>query len=66
MTLFELAPDPEVVKARALVADHELLRYCEPIVRERAAKHGWSREHTNNVIRSLRLLQVLQETPGAK
>ena len=66
MTLFELAPDPEVVKARALVADHELLRYCEPIVREHAAKHGWSREHTNNVIRSLRLLQVLQETPGAK
>jgi len=66
LPLFEVDPDPEVVKARALAADNALLRYCDPVVREHAAKHGWSTEHTNNVIRSLRLLQVLQDTPGAK
>jgi len=37
-----------------------------PVVRDHAARHGWSRRQTNEVIRSLRLLQVLQDTPGAK
>ncbi|MGH3814605.1 MAG: hypothetical protein ACRDUV_19520 [Pseudonocardiaceae bacterium] len=64
--LFEVEPDTELVKARALAADSELLRYCQHIVGEHADKHGWSIKQTNDVIRSLRLLQVLQHTPGAK
>jgi hypothetical protein len=64
--LFKLEPDPELVKERALAVDSELLRYCKDIVAGHAAKHGWSKKQTNDVIRSLRLLQVLQHTPGAK
>lgn len=66
LTLFELDPDPAVVRERALVADSDLIRYCTGIVREHASAHGWSKRQTNDVIRSLRLLQVLQDTPGAK
>jgi hypothetical protein len=64
--LFQIDPDPQVVKARALATDSELVQYCNDIVGEHAAKHGWSKRQTNDVIRSLRLLQVLQHTPGAK
>ncbi len=64
--LFDMPPDPEIVKQRALAADSELLRYCKDIVAEHAAKHGWSKRQTNDVIASLRLVHVLQSTPGAK
>ena len=64
--LLELEPDPELVRARALRADSELIRYCKDVVADHAARHGWSKRQTNDVIRSLRLLQVLQDTPGAK
>ena len=64
--LLELEPDPELVMARALRADSELIRYCKDVVADHAARHGWSKRQTNDVIRSLRLLQVLQDTPGAK
>jgi hypothetical protein len=66
LPLFELDPDPELIKKRALAADSELTRYCNEIVREHAARHGWSKRQRHDVIRSLRLLQVLQDTPGAK
>jgi len=66
LTLFELQPDPDVIRERALVRDSELIQYCSDVVREHAAKHGWSKRQRNVVIYSLRLLQVLQETPGAK
>ncbi len=66
LVLFEVDPDPEVVKKRALAADNELLRYCKGIVREHGAKHGWSKRQRNAVTASLRLLQVLQDTPGAR
>ena len=62
----ELEPDAELVKERALAVDSELLRYCKDIVGDHGARHGWSKRQTNDVIRSLRLLQVLQDTPGAK
>jgi site-specific recombinase XerC len=64
--LFELAPDPEQIKARAVAADAGLLAVCHDIAREHAARHGWSNRQRNDVIRSLRLLEVLQATPGAK
>ena len=66
LTLFELEPDRDLVKERALAADSELIQYCKEAVREHAAKFGWSKRQSNDVIRSLRLLQVLQDTPGAK
>jgi hypothetical protein len=66
LRLFELAADPEVIRERALAADSDLLGYCQDIVREHAARHGWSRRQRNDVVRSLRLLQALHGTPGAK
>ena len=66
LPLFELDPDATVVRERALTADSDLTRYCAGVVRDHAGRHGWSKRQTNDVIRSLRLLQVLQDTPGAK
>ncbi len=66
MTLFDMDPDPEIVAARSLVADSDLIAYCKAVVAEHSARHGWSKRQRNDVIRSLRLLQVLQDTPGAK
>ena len=65
-TLFHMEPDSTVVLERAFDADSDLVRHCSVAVRDHAARHGWSRRQTNDVIRSLRLLQVLQDTPGAK
>jgi hypothetical protein len=64
--LFVMDPDPTVVRERSLRADNDLVRYCTDVVHDHAATHGWSKKQTNDVIRSLRLLQVLQDTPGAK
>lgn len=64
--LFTVDPDPEVIKARVLAADVDLVDYCRQIVGEHAARHGWSKRQRNDVERSLRLLAVLQDTPGAK
>lgn len=66
LVLFELSPDPAVVIELAENIDSELLRYCDEIVRDHARLHGWSTKQVNDVRRSLRLVQVLQHTPGAK
>ncbi|HET6949412.1 MAG TPA: hypothetical protein VFI47_03495 [Acidimicrobiales bacterium] len=64
--LFEMTPDPAVIRERARVADSDLIRHCNDIVRDHATRHGWTTKHTYDVLRSLRLLQALQTTPGAK
>ena len=66
LALFTIDPDPAVVRDRALARDMELRWYCDDIVREHATRYGWSKRQRNDVTRSLRLLQILQETPGAK
>ena len=66
LVLFELGPDPELIVARSLIAQSDLITYCKAVVAEHAARHGWSKRQRNDVVRSLRLLQVLQDTPGAK
>lgn len=66
LTLVDVAHDPAVVRERALVADSELIGYCRGVVRDHAARHGWSKRQANDVIRSLRILQVIQDTPTAK
>lgn len=66
LTLFEMAPDPEVIRQRVLVEDSDLTRYCAAIAGEHAQRYGWSVRQRNDVIRSLRLLQTLRPTPTAK
>jgi hypothetical protein len=65
-TLFDMAPDPEVVRQRVLVEDSELTRYCAALVNDHAERFGWSVRQRNDVTRSLRLLQTLRTTPTAK
>lgn len=66
LTLFDMHPDPEVLRQRLLVEDSELTRYCAAIVADHARRYGWSVRQRNAVIQSLRLLQVLRPTPAAK
>ncbi|WP_231941161.1 hypothetical protein [Arthrobacter sp. U41] len=66
MTLFDLAPDPKVIAARARLEDSDLTRYCAAIVREHAERAGWSKRQRNDLTRSLRLLQGLRLSPTAK
>jgi hypothetical protein len=66
LPLFDIEPDPVVVRERVLAPDRELRWYCDAIVRQHATEYGWSKRQRNDVTRSLRLLQVLHETPGAK
>lgn len=64
--LFPMAPDPEVLRQRALIEDSELTRYCAAIIGEHAERYGWSKRQRNDVVRSLRLLQTLRDSPTAK
>lgn len=66
LTLLEVHPDADLVQERALVADSDLISYCKTVVGEHAAKYGWSKRQRNDVTRSLRLLSVLQDSPGAR
>ena len=66
LALFELEIDPVVVIALAATVDTALLRYCDEIIRDHATAHGWSNKQTNDVRRSLRLVQVLQHAPNTK
>lgn len=66
MTLFDLAPDPQVIAERVRREDNDLTRYCAALVREHAARAGWSKRQRNDVTRSLRILQGLRPTPTAK
>jgi len=66
LALFDIAPDPEAVRRRAMIEDSELTRYCAAIVDEHADRYGWSVRQRNDVTRSLRLLQTLREEPTAK
>lgn len=67
LALFDLELDAAaVVDGAAATDDSELVRYCDEVVVDHAEVHGWSRKHTNDVRRTLRLVQVLQHTPNAK
>lgn len=64
--LIDVTPDPELLRQRALIENSELTRYCNAIVHEHAEQFGWSVRQRNDVIRSLRLLQTLRDSPIAK
>jgi len=66
LTLFDVDPDPGVLRQRVLVEDSQLTRYCAAIVVDHARRYGWSVRQRNAVILSLRLLQILRPTPTAK
>ena len=66
LVLFEMDPDPAVIADLAETADSELLRYCDEVARDHARNHGWTNKQLNGVRRALRLVQVLQPTPGAR
>ena len=64
--LIDVPPDPEMLRQKAFIENSELTRYCAAIVGEHAEKFGWSTRQRNDVIRSLRLLQTLRDSPTAK
>ncbi|MEU0844009.1 hypothetical protein ABZ370_31660 [Streptomyces sp. NPDC005962] len=66
LILFRMPPDQAALKRRTTAPDTGMLAYCDAILREHAARHGWSKKLTNDVKRSIKLLHALQATPGAK
>lgn len=65
LTLFPVSPDRRAIQARIGEADGAILQHCLPILAEHATTFGWSDKHRRDVARSLRLVQLLQDTPGA-
>ncbi|MGQ4435348.1 MULTISPECIES: hypothetical protein [unclassified Streptomyces] len=61
-----MPPGHGAIKDRALTGDSRLLRYCEPVLREHAERHAWTRRQTNSVVHTLKLLDALQDWPGGK
>lgn len=66
LALFDLDIDAAALAAAVAAPDSELVRYCDEIIRDQAQAHGWSRKHTNDVRRTLRLVQALQHTANTK
>lgn len=66
LRLLEVDHDPAVVRELAMTADPESGRYWNELVRAHANRHGWSKRQTNDVIRTFRIVQVLQDHPTAK
>ncbi len=65
LTLFDMDPDPEVLRQRILVEDSELTRYCAAILADHARRYGWSVRQRNAVMQTLRMLQSVRPTPTA-
>ncbi|MFB6557422.1 hypothetical protein ACFCYH_00685 [Streptomyces sp. NPDC056400] len=61
-----MPPDQDALKRRTAAPVTDMLAYCDAVLREHAARHGWSKKLTNEVKRSIKLLHALQPTPGAK
>lgn len=66
LTLFDMAPDPVVLRQRILVEDSDLTRYCAAILADHARRYGWSVRQRNAVMQTLRMLQTVRPTPTAK
>jgi hypothetical protein len=66
LALFDMAPDPEVLRQRILVEDSDLTRYCAAILADHARRYGWSVRQRNAVMQTLRMLQTVRPTPTAK
>jgi hypothetical protein len=66
LALFDMDPDPEVLRRRILAEDSELTRYCAAILADHARRYGWSVRQRNAVMQTLRMLQTVRPTPTAK
>lgn len=66
LRLLSVVHDPAVMRERAASTDSEMVRYYSDIVRDHGVQHGWSKRQTNDVIRSMRILHALQDTPTTK
>ncbi|PWN04350.1 hypothetical protein DJ010_01520 [Nocardioides silvaticus] len=66
LTLFDMDPDPDVLRNRILLEDSELTRYCAAIVADHARRYGWSVRQRNAVMQTLRMLQTVRPTPTAR
>ncbi len=66
LVLVDVEPDADLIREQALTATGDLISHCRAIVADHAAAHGWSKRQRNDVVRSLRLLSVLQDTPGTR
>lgn len=61
--LFEMAPDLELLRARANEA-RDLTHLTDGIVFDHADRYGWSKHQTNQVRRTLKMLQTLKADDG--
>ncbi|MET8539913.1 hypothetical protein ABZW03_04545 [Kitasatospora sp. NPDC004799] len=59
-------PDKVALKRATAGPDSQMLAHCDRVLRDHAARHGWSKKLTNEVKRSLKLLRAMQDTPDAK
>ncbi|WP_327138882.1 hypothetical protein [Nocardia sp. NBC_01327] len=66
LALFQMPYGYGVIKRRIQIQQSPLLRHCDQTLREHARKHGWSKRLINGVARTLRILDALYDTPGAK
>lgn len=66
--LFHLRPNLLAIRLADTTPDLDpaMRAFCEQVLREHATQHGWSVKQTNDVGRCLRILQALQDTPGAR
>ncbi|MGW9132003.1 hypothetical protein [Streptomyces sp. NPDC055681] len=69
LLLFRMPPNyasRAALRRKIAEPDSEMLVHCDQVLRDHAARHGWSKKLTNEVKRSLKLLVALQANPGAK
>lgn len=57
--LFQIAPDPAVLRERASAKARDIAYLTDGNVFDHAARFGWSKRQTNQVRRSLKMLQLL-------
>jgi len=72
LTLFDMPRDLAAAQAKAGLAGgfpepphRQMAAYLDAAVRDHALRHGWSKSSTKRAQRSMRVLQLMQDTPGA-
>lgn len=65
LTLFPTRPNLTGLAMLPRPPDPGMAAHCDAVLREHAARHGWSTRLTNVVAASLRAVQAWQDTPGA-
>ena len=71
----DAVPDAPDLRAARVAADlnggypdpphPQMAAYLDAAVRDHARRHGWSRSSTHRAQKSMRVLQLMQDTPGA-